>query len=172
MQKTAPKTTYYSKNESILKRAKLGPNAWAIAHAKWSVWVKNLKRQKGAQNHCATTLKMLCAKNRAKKYLILDKREHFQNGQNWPRCMGYSSCKMVSLGQKFKTAERCANHCATTLKMLCAKNCSKKHLILEKWEHFKNGQIWPRYMGYSPCKMVSFCQKFQTLKRHEKRLCD
>ena len=41
MQKTARKNSYYSKNESILKMAKNGLNAKAIAHAKWAVWVKN-----------------------------------------------------------------------------------------------------------------------------------
>ena len=41
MQKTAPKNSLYSRNESILKMAKNGHNAKAIAHAKYSVWVKN-----------------------------------------------------------------------------------------------------------------------------------
>ena len=40
MQKTAPKNSYNSKNESILKMAKNDHNAKAIAHAKYSVWVK------------------------------------------------------------------------------------------------------------------------------------
>ena len=40
MQKTAPKNSSYSKNESILKLAKNGQYAKAIAHAKYSVWVK------------------------------------------------------------------------------------------------------------------------------------
>ena len=40
MQKTAGKNSYYSKNKSILKMAKNGNNAKAIAHAIYSVWVK------------------------------------------------------------------------------------------------------------------------------------
>ena len=36
--KTARKNTKYSRNETILK---LGHHAKAIAHGKWSVWVKN-----------------------------------------------------------------------------------------------------------------------------------
>ena len=40
MQKTARKNSSYSKNESILKMAKNGHNAKAIAHAKWAVWLK------------------------------------------------------------------------------------------------------------------------------------
>ena len=37
--KPAPKNSKYSKNESILKMAKNGHNAKAIAHAKYSVWI-------------------------------------------------------------------------------------------------------------------------------------
>ena len=38
LQKTAPKNTKYSRNESILK---IGHRAKAIAHAKSSLWLKN-----------------------------------------------------------------------------------------------------------------------------------
>ena len=38
VQKTAPKKTKYSRNETILK---MGHHAKAIAHAKSSRWVKN-----------------------------------------------------------------------------------------------------------------------------------
>ena len=41
VQKTVPKNSYYSKNETILKISKNGHNAKAIAFAKWSAWVKN-----------------------------------------------------------------------------------------------------------------------------------
>ena len=44
VQKTAPKNTKYSRNETILKishLAKAIAYAKAIAIAKWSVWVKN-----------------------------------------------------------------------------------------------------------------------------------
>ena len=38
--KTAPKNSLYSKNEIILKMAKNGHKTKAIAHAKYSLWVK------------------------------------------------------------------------------------------------------------------------------------
>ena len=41
VQETTPQTSQYSKNESILKMAKIDHHAWAIAHPKWSVWAKN-----------------------------------------------------------------------------------------------------------------------------------
>ena len=39
--KPLQKTPNIQKNETIFKMAKIGHNAWAIAHGKWSVWVKN-----------------------------------------------------------------------------------------------------------------------------------
>ena len=45
--------------------AKIGYDAKAIGFAKWSVWVKNSKKQKGAKNDSTTTLQLFCAKNRS-----------------------------------------------------------------------------------------------------------
>ena len=52
--------------------AKIGHNAWAIAHAKWSVCQK-LKMPKSAKNYSTSSLKLLCAYNRTKKHLIFEK---------------------------------------------------------------------------------------------------
>ena len=48
VQKTAPKNSKYSRNKRILK---IGHNAKAIAHAKSSLWVKNLNSNKHAKIH-------------------------------------------------------------------------------------------------------------------------
>ena len=48
VQKTAPKNTKYSRYETILK---IDHHAMAIAHAKFSLWVKQLKFQKTRQKH-------------------------------------------------------------------------------------------------------------------------
>ena len=47
------------------------------------------------------------------------------------------------------------------------KKGSKKELILEKWEHFKNAQKWPPSKGYRLCKIVTLGQK---LKMHKNML--
>ena len=112
---------------------------------------------------------MLGAKNRFKQHLLLNKRERFENGQYRPRCMGYSPCKMLSLGQRLKMPKSAKSDCLTSLKVLCPKNRSKKHLLLEKRERFENGQNRPRCMGYRPCKMLSLGQKLKMPKRYEKR---
>lgn len=41
VQKTAPKNTYYSKNDNFFEMAKLGHHAKTIGFAKSSLWVKN-----------------------------------------------------------------------------------------------------------------------------------
>ena len=53
--------------------AKNGHNTKAIAHAKYSLGLKNYKCKKGGKNDCATTLELLCEKNGSKKQLILEK---------------------------------------------------------------------------------------------------
>ena len=44
---------------------------------------KNAK--KVTKNDSTTTLEWLCARNRVKTHLIVNKREHFKNGQNWSK---------------------------------------------------------------------------------------
>ena len=39
--------------------AKIGQHAWAIAHGKWSVWVKNEKCQKVARKDFTIILELL-----------------------------------------------------------------------------------------------------------------
>ena len=64
--KTRFKKLLFSKNEGILKMAKIGHDAKAIAFAKWSVWVRNKKYQIRADNDCTTTLELFSAKKRTK----------------------------------------------------------------------------------------------------------
>ena len=76
VQKTPPKNTKYSRNETILKighLAKTIGHAKAIAFAKVSLWVKNYKCQKHAKNDSTRTLELCCAKNRSKKHQIFQK---------------------------------------------------------------------------------------------------
>ena len=53
--------------------AKNGHNAKAIAHAKYSVWVKKLNSLKHAKNVSTNTLELFYAKDVSKKQLILEK---------------------------------------------------------------------------------------------------
>ena len=70
VQKTAPKNTTYSRNETILK---IDHHAKAIAHAKSSLWVKNYNCKKHVKIHSKNHLQLFCAKNRSKKHQIFEK---------------------------------------------------------------------------------------------------
>ena len=98
VQKTAPKNTKYSRNETIFKTghlAKAIAHAKAIAFAKIIIFGQKLKIKKNMrttilQQHCSWSVQ----KNRSKKHQLFEKRDHLQN---WPSCQGYSPCKGYSL---------------------------------------------------------------------------
>ena len=103
MQKTAPINSKYSRNETI---SKVGHHAKAIAHAKSSLWVKNLNSKKYVKIHSTDHLELFCAKIRSKKHQIFKKWDHFENRQ-W--CKAYSPCKILTLSQKWKFQKTCQN---------------------------------------------------------------
>ena len=72
--------------------------------------------------------------------------------------------------QNKNSQKRPNNDSAITLELFCAKNGSKKYLILEKSQLFKNGQDWPLYKGYSLTKMISLGPKLKFPKTSDKRL--
>ena len=46
--------------------------------------------------------------------------------KNWPPCMGYSPCKMVSLGQKLKMLKRCEKRSYDHIKVVVSKKALQK----------------------------------------------
>ena len=70
--------------------------------------------------------------------------------------------------KKLNSLKHAKNISTKTLKLFNEKNCSKKQLILEKWENFENGQKWSQCKGYSPYKMLSLGQKIKLLETCEK----
>ena len=73
MQKTASENSQYSKKDMFSKIGKIGDNAWALAFAKCSVWVKNEKSKNGVKNDSRSTLELFCAKNGFREQLIFEK---------------------------------------------------------------------------------------------------
>ena len=131
-----------------------GHNAMAIAHAKYSVWVKKKNCLTHAKNVSTNTLKLCYAKNGCKKQLIFEKWEHFENGKKWPHCKGYSPCKIARLDQKINCLKHGKNVFISTLELFDAKYSSKKQQINKKWKHFENGQKWLQCKGL--CIVASF----------------
>ena len=68
---------------------------------------------------------VLCKKWLQKK-AYKTKREHFENGQKWAQCKGYSPCKILSLGQKIKLTKTCEKRFYKHIKVvLCKKRLEK-----------------------------------------------
>ena len=82
------------------------------------------------------------------------------------------SLRNGQFGSKIKKCQKHAkNHTTITLELLCAKNCSKKQQIFEKWEHFENRSSCKGYSpckGYSLCEMVNLGQKLKVQKTAQK----
>ena len=128
---------------------------------------QKLKFKKTCKNDSLITLELFCEKKKKKrlrKHQILEKWDDFENR---PSCKGYSLCKMVSLGQKFKLKKKHAKKDSLiTLEFFCEKNRLRKHQIFEKWDDFENR---PSCMGYSLCKIVSFSHKLKLKKKKKKK---
>ena len=155
MQKTAPKNTKYSRNESILK---IGHHAKAIAFAKSVTLGQKLKFQKTCQNPFYKSFRVVLCKKPLQKTLIFEKWEHFENR---PSCKGYSLCKILTLGQKLKFQKTCQNPFYKSFRVVLCKKPLQKTLIFEKWEHFENR---PSCKGYSLCKILTLGQKLKFQK--------
>ena len=114
----------------------------AIAFAKWSVWVKNLKCQKHAKNDSTRTLEWFSVNNRSKKHQIFEKWEDFENR---PSCKGYSPwkgyslCKMVRLGQELKMPKTCEKRFYKNIRVaLCKKPLEKTPNIRDMTRFWKS----------------------------------
>ena len=121
VQKTAPKSTKYSRNEIILK---IGHHAKAIAHAKSSLCLKNYNSKKHVKIHSTNHLQLFSAKNRSKKQQIFQKWEHFETR---PSCKGYSPCKILTLAQKLQLQKTCQNPVYKSFTVVLCKKTAPKN---------------------------------------------
>ena len=80
-------------------------------------------------------------KTAPKKALIFEKRQLFENGQNWPLCKGYSPRKMVSLGPKLKFTETCEKRRYTDTRVVVCKTRLQKRANNRKMTAFRK---WPK----------------------------
>ena len=125
LQKTAPKNTKYSRNESILK---IGHHACkGYSPCKILTLVQKLKFQKTCQNPFYKSFTVVLCKNNAPKNTKYSRNESILKiGHH--ACKGYSPCKISHFGSKIKIQK---NMSKSILQIIysCSlqKNCSKKH---------------------------------------------
>ena len=106
VQKTAPKNTKYSRNESILK---IGHHACKdYSPCKILNLTQKLKFQKICQHTFYKSFTVvLCKKPLQKTLNIREMRAFFKIGHH--ACKGYSPCKILTLAQKLKFQKTCQN---------------------------------------------------------------
>ena len=170
MQKTAKKKQLIFEKWEHFENGRKWPQCKGYSPCKILTLGQKIKLPKICKKSFFTnTFKLFYAKSGSKKQLIFKKWEHFENGQKWPQCKGYSPCKILTLGHKINLPKICKKRFYKHIKNVLWKNGSKKQLIFEKWEHFENGQKWPQCKGYSPCKILTLGHKIKLPKICEKR---
>ena len=106
MQKTTPKNTKYSRNESILK---IGHHACkGYSPCKILTLAQKLKFQKTCQNLFYKSFTVVLCKKTAPKNTKYSRNESILKiGRH--ACKGYSPCKILTLAQKLKFQKTCQN---------------------------------------------------------------
>ena len=106
VQKTAPKNTKYSRNESILK---IGHHACkGYSPCKILTLAQKLKFQKICQNSFYKSFGVVLCKKTALKNTKYSRNESILKiGHH--ACKGYSPCKILTLAQKLKFQKICQN---------------------------------------------------------------
>ena len=129
MQKTARKNTKYSRIETILK---ISHFAKAIAHAKWSVWVKNEKCQKHAKSHSTRTIELFCAKT-ARQNTKYSRNERILKIGHFAKAIAHSKGSVWV--KKLKMQKTCEKPFYKNSRVvLCRKRLEKKPNIQEMRE--------------------------------------
>ena len=122
VQKTAPRSTKYSRNESILKN---GHHAKAIAHAKSSLWLKNQNSKNMSKSILQITYSCSVQKVAPKNTKYSRNNTILKIGHHASK--GYTPCKILTLIQKLKFQKTCQNPFYKSFTVVLCKNRSKKH---------------------------------------------
>ena len=96
---------------------------------------------KHAKNVSTNTFQLFYAKKGSKKQLIFEKWEHFENGQKWPQCKGYSPCKILTLGHKIKLPKICEKRFYKHIQVVLCKKRLQKTANIKKMRAFWK---WPK----------------------------
>ena len=166
MQKTAPKNTKYSRNESILK---IGHNACkGYSPCKILSLAQKLKFQKTCQNPFYKSFRVvLCKKPPQKKTKYSRNESILKIGHH--ACKGYSPCKILTLAQKLKFQKTCQNPFYKSLRVvLCKKPLQKNTKYSRNESILKIGHHACK--GYSPCKILTLAQKIKIPKKMSKSI--
>ena len=99
-QKNGSKKHFILGKRDHFENWKNGHNEKAIALAKWWVWVKKIKLPKTCEKRFYKHITDVLGTKRLRETLCIREMRGFWKLEKWPQCKGYSTCKMVSLGEK------------------------------------------------------------------------
>ena len=133
VQKTAPKNTKYSRNESILK---LGHHACkGYSPCKILTLAQKLKFQKTCQNPFYKSFTVVLCKKTAPKNTKYSRNESILKlGHH--ACKGYSPCKILTLAQKLKFQKTFQNPFYKSFRVVQCKNPLQKTLNIREMRAF------------------------------------
>ena len=133
VQKTAPKNTKYSRNESILK---IGQHACkGYSPCKILTLAQKLKLQKICQNPFYKSFTVvLCKKPVQKNNKYSRKESILKIGHH--ACKGYSPCKIFNLAQKLKFKKICQNPFYKSFTVVRCKKPLQKTLNIREMRAF------------------------------------
>ena len=124
VQKTAPKNTKYSRNESILKIGHCACKGYSPC--KILTLAQKLKIQKNMYNSILQIISSCSVQKTAPKTTKCSRNESiWKIGHR--ACKGYSPCKILTLAQKLKFQKHVKIHSTNHFELFCAKNRFKKH---------------------------------------------
>ena len=139
VQKTAPKDTKYSRNESILK---IGHRACkGYSPCKILTLAQKLKLQKTCQNPFYKSFTVVLWKKPLQKNEIFEKWKHLENR---PSCKGYSPCKILTLAQKLKFQKTCQNPFYKSFRVVLWKKPLQKTRNIREMRAFWKSAIMQR----------------------------
>ena len=87
-------------------------------------------------------IRLVVCKKPLQKTPNIRKKEHFENGENWPRRKRNSLCKMVSLDQKFKMPKRCEKKLHEQIRVVVCKKPLQNTPTIQKMRAFSK---WPKF---------------------------
>ena len=133
LQKTAPKNTKYSRNESILK---IGHHACkGYSPCKILTLAQKLKFKKHVKIHSTNHLQLFSAKTTAPKNTKYSRNESILKIAHHA-CKGYSPCKILTLAQKLKFQKTCQNPFYKSFTVVLCKKPLQKTLNIREMRAF------------------------------------
>ena len=133
VQKTAPKNTKYSRNESILK---IGHHACkGYSPCKIITLAQKFKFPKTCKNPFYKSLRVVLCKKTAPKNTKYSRNESILKiGHH--ACKGYSPCKILTLAQKLKFQKTCQNPFYKSFRVVLCKKPLQKTLNIREMRAF------------------------------------